>query len=167
MAALALEAFEQRGLLAADIGAGADAHLEVEGVARAARRVRRAAGLARAVDRRASSPRSRADIRSGCRRSPWSRRPRCRRSSCPRSAGRDRPPSSCGRRRCRCRPRRRCRRCISGRPGVCGDRLPLDAGREAGAAAAAQAGLRDLLDDARPAPSSSARSRPAKPPWAR
>ena len=37
-AALAFEAFEQRGLLAADIGAGADAHLEVEGVCRAARR---------------------------------------------------------------------------------------------------------------------------------
>ena len=34
-AALALEAFEQRRLLAADIGAGADAHLHVEGVARA------------------------------------------------------------------------------------------------------------------------------------
>ena len=30
-AALALEAFEQRGLLAADIGAGADAQLDVEG----------------------------------------------------------------------------------------------------------------------------------------
>ena len=28
--ALALEALEQRGLLAADIGAGADAHLDVE-----------------------------------------------------------------------------------------------------------------------------------------
>ena len=31
IAALALEAFEQRGLLAADIGAGADPHLHVEG----------------------------------------------------------------------------------------------------------------------------------------
>ena len=35
MAALAFEAFEQRGLLAADIGAGADAHFHVEALARA------------------------------------------------------------------------------------------------------------------------------------
>ena len=34
-AALALQRFEQRGLLAADIGAGADAHFHVEGVRRA------------------------------------------------------------------------------------------------------------------------------------
>ena len=35
-AALALEAFEQRGLLAADIGAGAHAQFDVEGEIRAA-----------------------------------------------------------------------------------------------------------------------------------
>ena len=32
--------------------------------------------------------------------------------------GTGRPPSACGRRSCRCRPRRRCTRCTSGRPGV-------------------------------------------------
>ena len=31
---------------------------------------------------------------------------------------RDRLPSPCGRRKCRCRPRRRCRRCTSASPGV-------------------------------------------------
>ena len=50
-AALAFEALEQRGLLAADIGAGADADLEVEGVGRAgdarpSSRSRRAAVMA-------------------------------------------------------------------------------------------------------------------------
>ena len=55
LAALAFEALEQRGLLAADVGAGADPHLEVEARARAARCCAPSMPAARARrDRRAS-----------------------------------------------------------------------------------------------------------------
>ena len=91
-AALAFEALQQRGLFAADIGAGAQAELDVEGLA-AARDIARRASRPRARSRRrAPSGGRRADIRSGYRRSPRSRRRRCRRWSCPRSGRRDRLP---------------------------------------------------------------------------
>jgi hypothetical protein len=127
-AALAFEAFQQRGLLAADVGAGADRALEIE--ARPEPQhvgAEQPAPVARAIAARIV--RRRAGIRSGCRCSPWWRRRRCRRSPCLRSARTGRPPSACGRRRCRCRLRRRCRRCISARPRRAHG-LPLDAGRE-------------------------------------
>ena len=57
-AALAFEAFEERGLFAADIGAGADPHLHVEAHVPSRRRSRR--GCRRAAPRR--SPRSSAAI---------------------------------------------------------------------------------------------------------
>ncbi len=89
LAALALDALQQRGLLAADIGAGADPDLDIEG------RPRRPAGhRLRPAARRARRCGWHRDIRSGCRRSPWSRRRRGRRSPCPRSARRDRLPCS-------------------------------------------------------------------------
>ena len=58
LAALALQAFQQRGLLAADIGAGADAHFEVEAGVRTQSRPRAASRAARwprsmVADRRA------------------------------------------------------------------------------------------------------------------
>ena len=48
-AAAALEALQQRGLLAADIGAGADADLEIEAMAGAADVARRESRPARAA----------------------------------------------------------------------------------------------------------------------
>ena len=52
LAALAFEAFQQRGLLAADIGAGADAHFEIEAVRRAADARAEIAGALGGRDRR-------------------------------------------------------------------------------------------------------------------
>ena len=148
LAALAFQAFEQRGLLAADVGAGAAPHLEVERACRcradACRAVRRPWPAAMAAFERALA---RADTRSAGRCSPAWRRRRRRRWSCPRSARTDRLPSACGRRTCRSRLRRRCRRRTSGGPRLPQHRLPLDAGREGRAAAAAQARVGHFLDD--------------------
>ena len=116
--ALAFQAFQQRGLLAADIGSGAEPRLELEAPAGAKHRRRRAARLPGDLDAPRPAWRRRADIRSADRRSPSSRPRRGPRSPCPRSGRRDRPPSACDPRRCRCRPRRRCTRCISGPPGA-------------------------------------------------
>ncbi len=56
LAAAALEAFEQRRLLAADIGAGADPHLHVERECRAEQREAEQAVLARRLDRPSHRP---------------------------------------------------------------------------------------------------------------
>ena len=149
LAALAFEAFEQRGLLAADIGAGADADLEVEGVAEPQPRPGQQPRRGGDRDRRGMRVR---DIPSGYRRSPWSAptarpaiaMPSIRQKGSPsmimRSAKVPLSPSSALQTMYFC-----------GRPRV-GDRLPLDAGREARAAAAAQAGVGDLLAMSPPAP---------------
>ena len=65
LAALAFEAFEQRRLLAADIGAGAHAHFEVEGVVRAGDVRAEHAAAPRRGDRRVQARIAHADIRSG------------------------------------------------------------------------------------------------------
>ena len=73
-AAAAFEAFQQRGLLAADIGAGADADFDIEAVGGAADFWRRDSRRASPPRSPRSSRRRHADIPSGCRCSPWWRR---------------------------------------------------------------------------------------------
>ena len=107
---LAFQALEQRGFLAADVGAGAHAHFELERLAAAADVGPEIAAL-HAPSRwlRAAHVRH-AGIRSAGRCSPaWHRRRR-RRWSCLRSGRADRLPSACDPRTCRSRLRPHCRR---------------------------------------------------------
>ena len=148
IAALAFEAFEQRGLLAADIGAGADAHLDVEGK----RRIRRcaapsSAASARGVDRRVHRGDGmgifRADVDVALGRADRDAGDRHAFDQHERIAFHDHAVGEGAAvafvgiaddvflRRLRLR-----------------DRAPLDAGRKAGAAASAQARLHHLFDDA-------------------
>ena len=91
LAALALDRFEERGLLAADVRAGAAPDLDVEAAARAQDVVAEQAGGPRRADRvRASGPAPRG-TRRGCRDSRASRRSRRRRSSSPRRSRTGRP----------------------------------------------------------------------------
>ena len=67
LAAVALDRVEERGLLAADVGAGAAAELDVEGEAGAQHVVAEQAGRARLVDRVLRAARAPAGTRRGCR----------------------------------------------------------------------------------------------------
>ncbi len=110
LGALAFEAFEQRGFLAADVGAGAHAHFELEGLAAAAAR-RGRGSHAHARPRSLHAGRGlHADTRSAGRCSPWWRRPRCRRWSSLRPGTAGRLPSASDPRTCPSRLRPRCRR---------------------------------------------------------
>ena len=109
LAGLALERLEQRRLLAADVGAGADEGVQVEVDAGAADVLAEQAGRVGFGERRLEA-RHRfaeelaADVVVGDRRSWW----RSRRSPCPRSASAGCSAGCRGRGRCRARSRRSC-----------------------------------------------------------
>ena len=86
LGAAALDRLEQRGLLAGDVGAGADPELDVERPARARDVVAEQVRRARLVDRVGERARGRAGTRRGGRGSRARRRRRSRRSSSPRSS---------------------------------------------------------------------------------
>ena len=65
LAAFSFDAFQQRGFLAADIGAGADAHFDFEGMTGVGDAGAEQAAAARIAMRLPACSRSHSDIRSG------------------------------------------------------------------------------------------------------
>ena len=148
LAGLALERIEQRRLLAADVGAGAD-----EGIADRNRRPSPGCSCRAGPPRRlpAAPPRSaapaRREIRRGCSCSrPW-RSCSSRRSPCPRSASAGCSAGCRDRGRCRARSRRSCTPRTSASVALRGMKLHFTPDRKRRAAAPAQPRGLDLLDD--------------------
>ena len=149
LSALAFEAFEQRGLFAADIGAGAEPRLDVEGVGPSRARLRREARRPAPARSRARKRRRRADIRSGYRRSPSSRRPRAPAIAMPSIRRNGSPSISMRSAKVPLSPSSALQTTYFWSASAPATVRHLMPGRETCAAAPAQAGRHDLLDGGR------------------